>query len=45
MSFVNRAFLITAPCRRGAIVSNFAWSENTRAGQLILNLNRQDDEN
>ncbi len=33
-SSVNRAFLITAPCCQGAIVSNFAWSENPRTGQF-----------
>ncbi|WP_259673658.1 hypothetical protein, partial [Jezberella montanilacus] len=31
---VNRAFFITAPCCQGAIVSNFAWSENPRAGHV-----------
>jgi hypothetical protein len=33
-SSVNLAFFITAPCCQGAIVSNFAWSENTREGHI-----------
>ena len=33
-SSVNRAFFITAHCREGAIVSNFAWSENPRGGHV-----------
>jgi len=35
-SSVNLAFFITAPCCQGAIVSNFAWSENPRAGHPTL---------